>query len=117
MAASSGLLRLLARHVGVGAEQAGAAACTLHARTAAQHYSGRADWSLIKQLKEAVKTIPVLGNGDVFEADDAARMLRETGCDGVVVGRGCLGRPWLFQDLAAALAGRPERLTPLPASR
>ncbi|MDR2454506.1 MAG: tRNA dihydrouridine synthase DusB [Bifidobacteriaceae bacterium] len=97
---------------GLAAEAEGAAGLTLHARTAAQHYSGRADWTLIAQLKQAVRAIPVLGNGDVFEADDAVRLVRATGCDGVVVGRGCLGRPWLFADLAAAAAGRPERLRP-----
>ena len=89
------------------AEEAGCAAVALHARTAAQLYSGVADWSAIAELKAAVRTIPVLGNGDIWCADDAVRMLAETGCDGVVVGRGCLGRPWLFRDLADALAGRP----------
>ncbi|MGH3096137.1 MAG: tRNA dihydrouridine synthase DusB, partial [Streptosporangiales bacterium] len=79
------------------AEDCGAATVALHARTAAQHYSGQADWSAIARLKEAV-TIPVLGNGDLWEAADAIAMRRQTGCDGVVVGRGCLGRPWLFRD-------------------
>ncbi|TVT51820.1 tRNA dihydrouridine synthase DusB [Amycolatopsis rhizosphaerae] len=88
------------------AEAEGAAAVSLHARTAAQRYSGQADWSYIAKLKEAVTTIPVLGNGDVFTADDALRMVAEAGCDGVVVGRGCLGRPWLFGELEAAFAGR-----------
>jgi len=83
------------------AEDAGCAAIGLHGRTAAQHYSGRADWEAIATLKASVG-IPVLGNGDIWEADDALRMVRETGCDGVIVGRGCLGRPWLFSDLAAA---------------
>lgn len=87
------------------AEDTGAAAVALHGRTAAQRYSGRADWSAIARLKEAVRTIPVLGNGDIFGAPDALRMVSETGCDGVVVGRGCLGRPWLFGDLKAAFAG------------
>ncbi|MGE3834960.1 MAG: tRNA dihydrouridine synthase DusB [Acidimicrobiia bacterium] len=91
----------------LAAEAAGAAGVTLHARTAEQLYAGRADWEAIARLKAAVRTIPVLGNGDVWEADDAVRMLAETGCDGVVVGRGCLGRPWLFGELSAALAGRP----------
>ncbi|MFP5218710.1 MAG: tRNA dihydrouridine synthase DusB [Actinomycetes bacterium] len=94
------------------AEDAGAAAVALHARTAEQLYSGRADWSAITRLKETVTTVPVLGNGDVWRADDALRMLRETGCDGVVVGRGCLGRPWLFRDLADASAGRPVQPPP-----
>lgn len=89
------------------AEAEGAAAVSLHARTAAQLYSGVADWSAIARLKEAVTTIPVLGNGDIFSADDALRMMAETGCDGVVVGRGCLGRPWLFAELSAALRGEP----------
>jgi len=86
------------------AQDAGCAAIALHGRTASQHYSGRADWNAIAELKQAVD-IPVLGNGDIWEAADAIRMVEETGCDGVVVGRGCLGRPWLFRDLAAAFAG------------
>jgi nifR3 family TIM-barrel protein len=89
------------------AEAEGAAAVALHARTAAQLYSGQADWSAIARLKETVTTIPVLGNGDIFTADDALRMIAETGCDGVVIGRGCLGRPWLFAELSAALRGEP----------
>ncbi|MGK5532662.1 tRNA dihydrouridine synthase DusB [Streptomyces sp. URMC 129] len=83
----------------------GVTAIALHGRTAAQHYGGQADWSAIARLKEAVPEIPVLGNGDIWSADDALRMVRETGCDGVVVGRGCLGRPWLFADLVAAFDG------------
>src|SRR4051812_38637290 len=98
------------------AEAEGAAAVALHARTALDFYSGTADWSAIARLKEAVTTVPVLGNGDIWSADDALRMVAETGCDGVVVGRGCLGRPWLFADLAAAFStgrgGRDERLRP-----
>jgi nifR3 family TIM-barrel protein len=93
------------------AQHEGAAAITLHGRTADQLYSGTADWAPIARLVEAVD-IPVLGNGDVWEADDALRMVAETGCAGVVIGRGCLGRPWLFGDLAAAFAGRPERALP-----
>ncbi|MGO4204419.1 tRNA dihydrouridine synthase DusB [Rhodococcus sp. TAF43] len=81
----------------------GAAAVALHGRTASQRYSGTADWSEIARLKEHVTDIPVLGNGDIFAAEDAAKMMAETGCDGVVVGRGCLGRPWLFAELSAAL--------------
>src|SRR4029079_3468525 len=84
----------------------------LHGRTASQAYSGEADWEAIRMLKEAVTTVPVLGNGDIWSAEDALRMVAETGCDGVVVGRGCLGRPWLFTDLAAAFAGAPTRVTP-----
>jgi nifR3 family TIM-barrel protein len=89
------------------AEDEGAAAVTLHARTAEQLYSGTADWDAIGRLKQAVTTIPVLGNGDLWEASDALAMMASTGCDGVVVGRGCLGRPWLFRDLAAAFRGEP----------
>lgn len=89
------------------AEAEGAVAVALHARTAAQRYSGEADWSRIARLKEAVTTIPVLGNGDIFSATDALKMVEETGCDGVVVGRGCLGRPWLFAELHAAFTGAP----------
>ncbi|HSK26034.1 MAG TPA: tRNA dihydrouridine synthase DusB [Jiangellales bacterium] len=88
------------------AEDAGCSAIALHGRTAAQHYSGSADWGAIARLREHV-SIPVLGNGDVWEAADALRLVAATGADGVVVGRGCLGRPWLFRDLAAAFAGRP----------
>lgn len=91
---------------GLAAVSEGAAAIALHARTARQLYSGEADWSAIRALKETVTDIPVLGNGDIWTADDAKRMMVETGCDGVVVGRGCLGRPWLFRDLADVLAGR-----------
>ncbi|THE08956.1 tRNA dihydrouridine synthase DusB [Microbacterium oleivorans] len=85
------------------AEGAGVAAVALHARTASEFYSGHADWSAITKLKETVTSVPVLGNGDIWSAEDARRMMAETGCDGVVVGRGCLGRPWLFGDLAREL--------------
>ncbi|MBA3309010.1 MAG: tRNA dihydrouridine synthase DusB [Nocardioidaceae bacterium] len=92
------------------AQESGCAAIALHARTAAQHYSGRADWSAIGALVDHVD-IPVLGNGDIWEAADALQMMEQTGCAGVVVGRGCLGRPWLFRDLAAAFAnGVPPAL-------
>ncbi|MFF5130386.1 tRNA dihydrouridine synthase DusB [Streptomyces syringium] len=84
------------------AVEEGVTAIALHGRTAAQHYGGTADWDAIARLKETVPEIPVLGNGDIWSADDAVRMMRETGCDGVVVGRGCLGRPWLFGDLVGA---------------
>jgi nifR3 family TIM-barrel protein len=87
------------------AEQEGIAAVSLHARTAEQHYSGEARWEAIAALKQTVTSIPVLGNGDIWTADDAVRMMAATGCDGVVVGRGCLGRPWLFGDLVSALSG------------
>ncbi|MEU4802367.1 tRNA dihydrouridine synthase DusB [Actinosynnema sp. NPDC023587] len=89
------------------AEDEGARAVALHARTAAQRYSGQADWTAIARLKEAVATVPVLGNGDIFSARDALDMVARTGCDGVVVGRGCLGRPWLFGELQAAFRGEP----------
>ena len=88
------------------AQEAGVAAIALHGRTAMQGYSGTADWDAIARLVEHVD-IPVLGNGDIWEAADALRMVEQTGADGVVVGRGCLGRPWLFRDLAAAFAGAP----------
>ena len=94
------------------AEAEGVAAVALHGRTASQAYSGQADWSAIARLKEAVTSIPVLGNGDIWSAEDALEMVRQTGCDGVVVGRGCLGRPWLFADLAAAFAGSEVRVRP-----
>ncbi|MFR9674716.1 tRNA dihydrouridine synthase DusB [Streptomyces sp. TR06-5] len=90
------------------AVEEGVTAVALHGRTAAQHYGGTADWDAIARLKETVASvsdIPVLGNGDIWSADDALRMVRRTGCDGVVVGRGCLGRPWLFGDLVAAFDG------------
>ena len=94
------------RDTGRIGEQEGCAAIALHARTAAQLYDGEADWDAIAELKQRVTSIPVLGNGDIWEAGDALRMMRHTGCDGVVVGRGCLGRPWLFGDLAAVFDGR-----------
>lgn len=93
------------------AQDAGVAAVCLHARTVAQAYSGRADWDAIAELVRAVD-IPVLGNGDIWEAADAVAMVEQTGCAGVEIGRGCLGRPWLFRDLAAAFAG--EQVTTLP---
>ncbi len=92
------------------AEEEGAAAICLHARTAAALYSGTADWNAIGELVSSVN-IPVLGNGDVWEAWDALRMMRATGCAAVVVGRGCLGRPWLFRELADVFEGR-EPATP-----
>ncbi len=94
------------------AQDAGVAAVALHGRTAIQHYSGQADWSAIARLKEVVTDIPVLGNGDIFRAQDALDMMAATGCDGVVVGRGCQGRPWLFAELAAAFDGRPAPTPP-----
>jgi nifR3 family TIM-barrel protein len=87
---------------GKAARDAGVTAIALHGRTAADYYSGQADWSAIAKLREALPDVQVLGNGDIWSAGDAIRMMRETGVDGVVVGRGCLGRPWLFGDLQAA---------------
>ena len=91
---------------GRAAEGAGVASIALHARTAADFYSGTADWSAISLLKQTVGSVPVLGNGDIWSGDDAVRMVEESGCDGVVVGRGCLGRPWLFGDLVNAFRAR-----------
>ncbi|MEY4262515.1 MAG: hypothetical protein RLY88_223 [Actinomycetota bacterium] len=87
---------------GKAARDAGVTAVALHGRTAAEYYSGQADWKAIANLREALPDVQVLGNGDIWSAGDAIRMMRETGVDGVVVGRGCLGRPWLFADLQAA---------------
>src|SRR5665647_3176772 len=104
--------RLTYLEAGRAAEDAGVAAVALHARTAADYYSGTADWDAIARLKEAVTSIPVLGNGDIWSAEDALAMVAQTGCDGVVVGRGCQGRPWLFADLAAAFHGSDVRVRP-----
>ncbi|MBC9716159.1 tRNA dihydrouridine synthase DusB [Streptomyces sp. TRM66268-LWL] len=94
------------------AVEEGVTAIALHGRTAAQHYGGTADWDAIARLKEHVPEIPVLGNGDIWSAEDAVRMMRETGCDGVVVGRGCLGRPWLFGDLVGIFEGNQAPAAP-----
>ena len=99
------------RDAGLRAQEAGVAHVALHGRTAADFYGGTADWDAIAELVELLD-IPVLGNGDIWEADDAVRMVEHTGCAGVVIGRGCLGRPWLFADLAAAFDGRSERVLP-----
>jgi nifR3 family TIM-barrel protein len=98
------------REAGKVAEGEGCAYIALHGRTARQMYSGKARWECIRELKDLVK-IPVLGNGDIFEAPDAFRMMEETGCDGVVIGRGCLGNPWLFRNLKRMFdgTGEPER--------
>ncbi|WP_109509683.1 tRNA dihydrouridine synthase DusB [Nocardioides speluncae] len=93
------------------AQEAGCAAIALHGRTVEQAYSGEADWDAIGELASSVD-IPVLGNGDIWEAADAQRMVEQTGAAGVVVGRGCLGRPWLFRDLAAAFAGEQAAVLP-----
>jgi nifR3 family TIM-barrel protein len=97
---------------GRAARDEGAAAVTLHGRTAADHYSGTADRTSIAHLKTDLGPFPVLGNGDLWSAQDALDLVRQTGCDGVVVGRGALGRPWIFADLAAALVGRNQRYEP-----
>ena len=96
---------------GLIAQEAGVAAVALHARTAEQRYSGQADWDAIATLKQALD-VPVLGNGDIWEASDALRMVDHTGVDGVVIGRGCLGRPWLFADLQAAFTGSVSQALP-----
>ena len=92
----------------------GVAWVALHARTAEQFYEGKADWSKIKNLVDHLKPtgVPVLGNGDIWSGADGIRMMEETGCAGVVVGRGCLGRPWLFADLVDAFAGESSRALP-----
>ncbi|WP_290371077.1 tRNA dihydrouridine synthase DusB [Ruania halotolerans] len=97
---------------GLRAQDAGVASVALHARTAADYYSGTAHWDAIARLKETVTDVPVLGNGDIWSAEDALAMVAHTGCDGVVVGRGCQGRPWLFTDLVAAFAGSDLRVRP-----
>ncbi|GAA0035976.1 tRNA dihydrouridine synthase DusB [Brevibacterium metallidurans] len=98
---------------GETARNAGVAAIALHGRTTADLYSGTADWDAIARLKDHLgDTVPVLGNGDIFSAEDALEMMARTGCDGVVIGRGCQGRPWLFGDLANALNGSAERHRP-----
>ena len=109
-----GVSDALPTHLEAGriAQEEGCAAVALHARTAAQLYDGEARWEAIAELKQRVTRIPVLGNGDVWEAHDALRMMRTTACDGVVVGRGCLGRPWLFRDLADVFAGREPQAPP-----
>ena len=109
-----GLFDSLLTHVETGriAAEEGVAAVALHARTAEQHYAGHARWEAIAQLKREVKSIPVLGNGDIWEAKDAVEMMKQTGCDGVVVGRGCLGKPWLFRDLVDAFSGREVQQSP-----
>jgi nifR3 family TIM-barrel protein len=96
---------------GKSAEGAGASAIALHGRTASEFYSGHADWNAIGELKAAISSVPVLGNGDIWSAEDAVRMVEQTDCDGVVVGRGCLGRPWLFADLEAAFRERAGEVT------
>lgn len=86
------------------AEASGAAAVTVHGRTRDQFYMGKADWDIIREVKSALK-IPVIGNGDIFTPEDAGRLLRETGCDGIMVARGAQGKPWLFSQINAFLSG------------
>ena len=100
------------QEAGKAAEGAGVASIALHARTADQYYSGHADWDAIGELKSVISSIPVLGNGDIWSAEDALAMVQQSDCDGVVVGRGCLGRPWLFGDLQAAFMGQDLKLRP-----
>ena len=97
-------------------EDAGLAAIALHPRTRRQGYSGRADWSLIRELKAAVD-IPVIANGDVFSVADADRIVQETGCDAVMIGRAALGYPWIFRELATAMTGEEPMQSPAPAER
>ena len=92
--------------IAFAAERAGVAAVAVHGRTRQQFYEGKADWSIIREVKQAVK-VPVFGNGDIFTVADGLRMLAETGVDGLMIGRGADGNPWLFQQLKAALAGEP----------
>lgn len=98
------------------AEQAGISAVTLHARTRDQFYAGQADWQAIKELKEKI-SIPVIGNGDIWHAEDALRMMQQTGADGVMIGRGALGNPWLIRDSVALLQGLPATKPPTPTER
>ena len=93
------------------AEDAGVAAVAVHGRTRSQFYSGEADWDIIRQVKEAV-SIPVIGNGDIFSKEDAKNMIEQTGCDGIMVGRGARGNPWLFREIRAYLEDGTETAPP-----
>lgn len=94
------------------AEGEGCKAISLHARTASQLYTGEADWHAIAKLKQTLNSIYVLGNGDIFTAQDALNMIKQTGCDGIVIGRGCLGKPWLFRNIENLFSGKQLNFSP-----